>query len=62
MKNPIIEVKTKFGGTVLKMGLWEFVWHHIYSNVDGFTLLQGELILYLNGEGVAKPPEMEEEE
>ena len=61
MKNPIMEVKVK-NKTILKLGLWEFLLHYIFLHSDAYTFNDLEMHLYLNGEEVEKPPEMEEGE
>ena len=59
MKNPEIEVKTK-SGTILKMSLWELLTLHSLDSI--YIPPANEFQLYLNGEEVEKPPEMEEGE
>ena len=54
-------IEAKIGDTtLLKMKLWELITMHFIHHTIGMPPLE-EIRLYLNGEEVEKPPEMEDE-
>ena len=60
MEDPIIRVDGD-NGTLLNQSLWYMIKKMMFEDRLGW-MYNGEVKMYLNGEKVEKPPEMEEEE
>ena len=65
MENPTIEVRDKEDGekVYMRLGLYEHIMHLIYQGCGDGTVLAGshDIEIFLNGEKIDKPIEMEDD-